>query len=332
MTKDKPIIFSGIQATGVPTIGNYIGAMKHWARLSADYACLYCVVDLHSITVRQDPEVLRTRARQMFAWLIACGLDPEQCILYFQSHVAAHAELAWMLNCYTYMGELNRMTQFKDKSSKHEENINAGLYTYPVLQTADILLFQTDLVPIGDDQRQHLELCRDVAQRFNHIYGEIFTIPDAYVPPTGARIMALQNPEKKMSKSETDNLGNSIFLSDDSDVIIKKFKRAVTDSDTKICFSPEKLGISNLLTIYACATGKTMVESEAEFADSGYGNFKLRVGEAVVEMLTPLRTKYDALMADNTYLDSIIVANAEKARNMADATLRRVKEAIGFPV
>ena len=327
----KPIIFSGLQATGIPTLGSVLGAIRNWARLSADYNCLYCVVDMHSMTIRQKPEDLRNYSRQALAWFVALGLDPKECTLYFQSHVPAHAELAWILNCFTYVGELNRMTQFKDKSAKNEENINAGLYTYPVLQAADILLFQANLVPVGEDQRQHLELCRDIAIRFNNIYGDIFTIPEAYIPPMGAKIMDLQTPEKKMSKSDENDSG-LISLSDSPKVMLNKFKRAVTDSGSEVKAAPDKPGITNLLSIYSCATGKTMAESEAEFAGSMYGNFKMKVGEAVVEMLKPYQDEHVRLMADSAYLDGIIADGARKARDMAEGTLVRVKEAIGYPM
>ena len=328
----KPIIFSGIQATGTLTLGSVLGAIRNWTRLSADYNCLFSVVDMHSMTIRQDPDEFREYAYQVMAWYIALGLDPKECTLYFQSHVPAHAELAWVLNCFTYLGELNRMTQFKDKSAKNESNINAGLYTYPVLQAADILLYQANLVPVGEDQRQHLELCRDIAQRFNHTYGEVFTIPEAYIAPVGAKIMGLQYPDKKMSKSEGENESNLILLSDSPDAIIKKFKRAVTDSDNEIRFAPEKPGISNLLTIYACCTGKTIPESEADFAGCGYGQFKLGVGEAVVEMLKPYKETYDKLMSDDAYLKEIAAEGAAKARDMAEGTLQNVKRVIGYPM
>ncbi|MCL2386461.1 MAG: tryptophan--tRNA ligase [Defluviitaleaceae bacterium] len=325
----KKTIFSGIKPTGIPTLGSFLGAITHWDKLSAQYNCLYCVVDLHAITIRQDPAVLRDNGRNLLAWLIALGLDPERNVLYFQSHVPAHAELGWILNCYTYVGELNRMTQFKDKSAKNAENINAGLYTYPVLQTADIVLFQANLVPIGDDQRQHLELCRDVAGRFNKIYGDIFTIPEAFVPPVGARIMGLQNPTDKMSKSD-ETSGDCIYLSDASDVIIKKFKKAVTDSDSQIRVAEDKPGISNLLTIYACMTGKTLSESEADFEGKGYGHFKQTVGEVVAENLRPYQQEHARLMADNTYLDKVAAEGAKKAAELAAPTLAKVKQAIGF--
>jgi tryptophanyl-tRNA synthetase len=328
----RQIIFSGIQATGIPHIGNWLGAIRNWVKLSDDYTCLYCIVDLHSLTIRQDPAYFMQQARQVLAGCIAFGLDPEKNILYFQSQVPAHAELAWILNCYTYMGELNRMTQFKDKSAKNEQNINAGLFTYPVLQAADILLYQTNLVPVGDDQRQHLELARDIAQRFNHIYGDIFIVPEAYIPPVGARIMSLQNPERKMSKSDENQAGN-IFLSDEPDDIIKKFKRAVTDSDNVIRMAPDKPGVSNLLTIYSCVTGRTPDQSVEDFAGSrGYGDLKMKVGEIVLEALSPYRAEYERLVADTDYLDGVIAAGAQKAQQMAAPTLVKVKEAVGLPI
>ena len=329
----KPIIFSGMQATGIPTLGNYIGAIKNWVNMQKDHQCLYCVVDLHSITVRHDPAVFRERSRELLTLYIALGLDPEEHIIYYQSHVPAHAELAWILNCFTYMGELNRMTQFKDKAQKHEDNINAGLFTYPVLQAADILLFQTNLIPVGEDQKQHLELCRDIAIRFNRIYGDIFTVPEPYIASVGARIMSLQEPNKKMSKSEDVNVNNVIYLLDEPDIIIKKFKRAMTDSLNQIKFDPvEQPGVSNLLTIYACVTGQSIEESVAELADApGYGQLKTRVGEAVVAMLEPFQKRYMELKEDSDYVDKIIIRNAERASMMAKETLANVKDAIGFP-
>jgi tryptophanyl-tRNA synthetase len=327
----KPIIFSGIQSTGIPTLGSFLGAIKHWERLSTNYDCLYCVVDLHSITVRQDPAVLREYSRGMLAWLIALGLDPAKNTLYYQSHVPAHAELAWILNCFTYVGELNRMTQFKDKSAKNAENINAGLYTYPVLMAADILLYQTNLVPVGEDQKQHLELARDIAGRFNSIYGEVFAVPEPFIAPVGARIMGLQTPENKMSKSD-ENENDIIFLSDAPNVILKKFKRAVTDSDTTIRVAPEKPGVSNLLTIYSCVTGKSIKESEADFEGKMYGHLKTTVGEIVVEMLKPYQEEQARLVADTTYLDKVAANGAAKAAAMAAQTLAKVKEAVGFVV
>ncbi|MCL2398779.1 MAG: tryptophan--tRNA ligase [Defluviitaleaceae bacterium] len=322
-----------MQATGVPSLANYIGAIKNWVNLQKDYNCLFCVVDLHSITVRQDPDFFRTKARDLLTLFIALGIDPKENVLYYQSHVPAHSELSWILNCYTHMGELNRMTQFKDKSQKHEDNINAGLYTYPVLQAADILLFQTNLVPVGQDQKQHLELCRDIAMRFNNIYGEIFTIPEPYIAPVGAKIMSLHDPTRKMSKSETVNENNVIFLLDDPDTIMKKFKRAMTDSLNQVRYDPEEQpGLSNLITIYACATNHTIEECTKEFADSpGYGYIKTKTGEAVVSMLEPFRKRFKELQADPAYIDGIIKNNAERANIMAQGTLAAVKDAIGFP-
>jgi tryptophanyl-tRNA synthetase len=268
----------------------------------------------------------------MLALYIALGIDPVGHIIYYQSHVSAHAELAWILNCFTYVGELNRMTQFKDKSQKNADNINAGLYTYPVLQAADILLFQTAAVPVGEDQKQHLELCRDIAARFNKLYGDVFTLPAPYIAPVGARVMSLQEPDKIMSKSEKDNEFNVIRLLDTSDIIIKKFKRAVTDSQAEVRYDPAaKPGISNLLTIYACVTGTSLVDAEKEFADAGYGAFKMAVGEAVCRLLSPVQAEFARLLADQAYLDGIIKANAQKARQMAQPTLDKVHEAIGFP-
>ena len=288
--EQKKRIFSGMQPSGVITLGNYLGALKNWTKLQDEYDCLYCIVDMHAITVRQDPVKLRKQARDLLVQYLAVGLDPEKNIIYYQSHVPQHAELAWILNCYTYMGELNRMTQFKDKCAKHADNINAGLFTYPSLMAADILLYQTDLVPVGEDQRQHLELTRDIAQRFNGIYGDVFKVPDAYIGKVGARVMALQEPTKKMSKSD-ENQNNIITLMDDPKVIMNKMKRAMTDSDTEVRFAEEKPGISNLLSIYCAVTGKTIAESEKEFAGVGYGTFKTAVGEAVVAELEPVQKR-----------------------------------------
>ena len=330
MLDGKKAIFSGMQATGTLTLGNYLGALKNWVELEDEYQCFYCVVDMHSITVRQDPAELRKRARALLTLYIAAGLNPEKNCIYYQSHVSGHAELSWILNCFTYMGELNRMTQFKDKSAKHTDNINAGLYTYPVLMAADILLFQSDVVPVGSDQKQHLEIARDIAVRFNSLYGDVFTVPEPYIGKQGARIMSLQEPDKKMSKSD-ENLNASIYLMDDKDTIIRKFKRAVTDSDNQIRYSNDKPGIRNLIEIYGLATGKSVAEVEAEFANSGYGDFKLAVGEAVADLLTPLQTEFEELQKDKAYIDSIIKNNAEKANYYATKTLRKVQKKVGFP-
>ena len=330
MLDGKKSLFSGMQATGTLTLGNYLGALKNWVDLEDEYECFYCVVDLHSITVRQNPAELRKRARDLLTLYIAAGLNPEKNCIYYQSHVSAHSELAWILNCFTYMGELNRMTQFKDKSKKHADNINAGLFTYPVLMAADILLFQSDVVPVGSDQKQHLEITRDIAERFNSIYGEVFTIPEPYIGKVGARIMSLQEPTKKMSKSD-ENPNASIYLMDDPDTIIRKFKRAVTDSDNEIRYSEEKPGIRNLIDIYSSATGKTIPEIEKEFASSGYGDFKLAVGEAVVSLLKPIQDKFAELSKDKAYINSIIKNNADKANYYANKTLRKVQKKVGFP-
>lgn len=330
MRDGKKVLFSGMQATGNLTLGNYLGALKNWVSLSDEYECFYSVVDEHSITVRQDPSVLRQRARKLFALYIAAGLDPEKNCIYYQSHVSCHAELAWILNCFTYMGELQRMTQFKDKSSKHADNINAGLFTYPVLMAADILLYQTDVVPVGKDQLQHLELTRDIAQRFNAIYGDVFTIPEPYLGKAGAKIMSLQDPSKKMSKSD-ENENASIYLMDDPDTIMRKFKRAVTDSEASVRYREEQPGIRNLIDIYSACTGKTPEEIEKEFDGKGYGEFKPAVGEAVVSILKPLQDRCAYLEKNKDYIDQAIKNNAEKAEYFAQKTLRKVQKKVGFP-
>lgn len=330
MLNGKKSLFSGMQATGTLHLGNYLGALKNWIELEDEYESFYCVVDMHSITVRQEPAELRRKARALLTLYIAAGLNPEKNCIYYQSHVPAHAELSWILNCYAYMGELSRMTQYKDKASKNENNINAGLFTYPVLMAADILLFQSDIVPVGDDQKQHIELTRDIAQRFNSIYGDVFTVPEPYIKKTGARIMSLQEPTKKMSKSD-ENLNASIFLLDDSDTIIRKFKKAVTDSDNEIRHSSDKPGISNLIEIYGIATGKSIAETEKEFEGKGYGEFKIAVGESVAAMLKPVQDRFYELEKDKAYIDSVIKNNAEKASYYANKTLRKVQKKIGFP-
>lgn len=330
MLNDKKVLFSGMQATGNLTLGNYLGALKNWITLSDEYECFYSVVDMHSITVRQDPATLRKRARKLLTLYIAAGLDPEKNCIYYQSHVSGHAELAWILNCFTYMGELNRMTQFKDKASKHADNINAGLFTYPVLMAADILLFQSDVVPVGIDQMQHLELTRDIAQRFNNIYGDVFTVPEPYIGKVGAKIMSLQEPTKKMSKSD-ENPNASIYLMDDPDTIMRKFKRAVTDSEAQILYRDEQPGIKNLIDIYCACTGKTPDEVVKEFDGQGYGVFKPAVGEAVVSVLKPLQDEVARLEKDKAYIDSVIKNGAEKANYYATKTLRKVQRKVGFP-
>ena len=324
------MLFSGMQATGTLTLGNYLGALNNWVSLSDEYECFYSVVDMHSITVRQNPAELRKRASNLLTLYIAAGLDPEKNCIYYQSHVSAHAELAWILNCFTYMGELNRMTQFKDKAAKHADNINAGLFTYPVLMAADILLFQSDVVPVGVDQMQHLEITRDIAMRFNNIYGDVFTIPEAYIGKVGAKIQSLQDPSKKMSKSD-ENANASIYLTDDSDTIIRKFKRAVTDSEACIRYCDEQPGIKNLINIYSACTGKTPDEIVAEFDGKGYGEFKLAVGESVASILKPIQDKQADLLKNKDYVDNIIKTNAEKANYVAMKTLRKVQKKVGFP-
>jgi len=324
----KKRIFSGIQPSGDLTLGSYMGAIKNWVALQDEYECIYCVVDMHAITVRQNPADLRRRALSQLAQYLACGLDPEKCVLFIQSHVPQHAELGWILGCYTQFGELSRMTQFKQKSQQHADNITSGLFTYPVLMAADILLYQADLVPVGADQKQHVELCRDIAQRFNGVYSETFTIPEPFIPKMGARIMSLGNPANKMSKSDPDGC---VFLMDSPEVVQRKFKRAVTDSEMAVKFDKEnKPGISNLLTIYCTATGKTLEEAEAEFAGQGYGVFKPAVGEAVVELFRPIREEAQRLLADKAYLEGVYRDGAEKAQYMARKTLSKVQKKIGF--
>mgnify|MGYP000662426898 FL=1 len=329
MLDGKKVLYSGMQATGTLTLGNYLGALKNWVELTDEYECIYGVMDLHSLTVRQVPAEFRKNARALYALYVAAGLDPEKNCIYYQSHVSGHAELGWILDCFTYMGELNRMTQFKDKAAKHADNINAGLYTYPVLMAADILLYQADVVPVGVDQKQHLEIARDIAERFNNIYGDVFTIPEAYIGKKGAKIMSLQEPGKKMSKSDT-NANATILLLDDTDTIIRKFKRAVTDSESEVRYAEEKPGISNLMDIYSAVTGKTYEEIEKEFAGKGYGDFKLAVGETVADHLKPLQERYEQLMKDKAYIESMIKQNDEKAAYYANKTLRKVQKKVGL--
>lgn len=332
MEEKKKRIFSGIQPSGELTLGSYMGAIKNWVDLQDDYDCLYCIVDMHAITVRQDPATLRRRSVNQLAQYIACGLDPQKNIMFIQSHVPQHAELGWVLGCYTQFGELSRMTQFKAKSKQHADNITSGLFTYPVLMAADILLYQTDLVPVGEDQKQHVELCRDVATRFNNIYGDVFKIPEPYIPKVGARVMSLVSPENKMSKSDKDPNG-TVYLLDQPDVIMRKFKKAVTDSDTERCVRYDlanKPGVSNLMSIYSACTGKTFEAIEAEFEGQGYGAFKPAVGEAVVETLRPIREESERLLKDKAYLETVYKAGAEKASYIANKTLRKVYKKVGF--
>ena len=326
---DKKIVFSGIQPTGMITIGNYIGAIGNWLEMQETHNCLYCVVDMHSITVLQNPAELRQRSMSFMAQYLACGLDPEKNIMYFQSHVSEHAELAWVLNCSTYIGELNRMTQFKEKSRKNADNLNMGLMDYPVLMAADILLYKTDLVPVGVDQKQHVELARDIAIRFNSRFGETFTVPEPFIPRSGAKIFSLAEPTQKMSKSDS-NENASVSIIEEPEAIMRKFKRAVTDSGNSIVYSPEKPGISNLLTIYSKMADCTVESAEREFENSGYGDFKLRVGEAVCEKLRPVREEYKRLIADKAYLTEVTKNGALRAKNIARRTLTKVHRKVGF--
>ena len=329
MIADKKIVFSGVQPSGNLTIGNYLGAIKNFSRFSDDYKTFYCVVDLHAITVRQVPAELRRRTYETLALYMACGLDEKKNTLFVQSHVPAHAELGWMLDCYTMFGELSRMTQFKDKSQKHAENINAGLFTYPALMAADILLYQTDLVPVGIDQKQHLELARDVAMRFNQVYGDTFTIPEGYISTDTMKIMSLAEPTAKMSKSDT-NPNAVVYILDSKDDVIRKFKRAVTDSDTVVRYSEDKPGVSNLITIYGAFTGKTVEEVEREFDGRGYGDFKLAVGEACADALAPVRDEFARLMADKAHLETVMKNGADEAAYYARKTMSKVRRKIGF--
>ena len=329
---DKKIIFSGVQPSGNITLGNYLGAIKNFATLQHDYNCCYAIMDMHSITVRQDPAELRKRTLDLLKIYIACGVDPEENLMFIQSHVPAHAQLAWVLNCYTYMGELSRMTQFKDKSAKHADNINAGLFTYPVLMAADILLYQADLVPVGKDQMQHIEITRDIAQRFNAIYGDVFKIPEGFMPKNGAKVMSLTEPTKKMSKSD-ENPKAYISLLDDFNVMAKKIKSAVTDSEGVIEYRENdetKAGINNLLSIMSAVTGRSIENIVSDYSGKGYGDFKADVAEAVVEAIRPIRAKYDELSNDKTYLMSICEKGAERANAMAQRTLRKVYKKVGF--
>lgn len=327
---EKKTIFSGIQPSGDLTLGSYLGAIKNWVELSDTYNCYYCIVDMHAITSRQNPADLRRRTLNQLAQYIACGLDPQKNTIFIQSHVPAHAELAWVLNCYTMFGELSRMTQFKDKSAKNADNINAGLFTYPALMAADILLYQTDLVPVGEDQKQHVEITRDIATRFNGVYGDVFKLPEPYIPKVGARIMSLTTPDCKMSKSDKDP-GGCIYIMQKPDEIMRSFKRAVTDSETCVrCNPSDKPGVSNLMQIYSVATGASFEAIENEFCGKGYGDFKLRVGEAVVELLRPIREEAERLISDKTYLESIYKEGAEKASRASAKTLRKVYKKVGF--
>jgi tryptophanyl-tRNA synthetase len=330
MDERRKKLYSAVQPTNNLTIGNYIGAIKNWVALQSEYDCTFAIANMHAITVRQNPAELRQKTLSLLALYIACGIDPEKCVLYLQSHVPAHAELCWVLNTFTYVGEMERMTQFKDKSQKHADNINMGLMDYPVLMAADILLYQADCVPVGVDQRQHLEIARDIAQRFNNAYSPTFVIPEGVYMKVGAKINDLQDPTKKMSKSG-ENPNGAIFLSDDRDTILRKFKRAVTDSDNAIKYNPdEKAGVSNLLSIYSVFSDKTIEEAEKDFEGKGYGDFKLAVGEVVADKLAPIQAEQAKLLADKTYLDGILKSGAERAAYMANKTLFKVYKKVGF--
>ena len=330
MENAKKRILSGIQPSGDLTLGSYLGAIRNWAALADEYDCYYMMADLHTLTVRQVPAELRRHTLTQVAAYIACGLDPERNVLFIQSHVPAHAQLAWVLDCYTMFGELGRMTQFKDKSAKNADNINAGLFTYPALMAADILLYQADLVPVGGDQKQHVEICRDIAGRFNGLYGDVFKIPEPYIPQVGARVKSLTSPESKMSKSDKDP-GGCVYLLERPEDILRKFKKAVTDSDACVRYDPSgKPGVSNLMQIYAAATGRSFGAIEAEFSGKGYGDFKKTVGEAVVELLRPIREETERLLADKAYLESVYRAGAERAARTADRTLSKVYKKVGL--
>ncbi len=326
---EKKVLFSGIQPTGIITLGNYIGALKNWVALQDEYDCVYCVVDMHAITVRQDPANLRKNTLELLALYLACGIDPEKCLLFVQSHVPAHAELCWVLNCLTSVGELSRMTQFKDKSRKHADNVNMGLMDYPVLMVADILLYQAALVPVGADQKQHLELTRDLAIRFNNRYSPTFTVPEPYIPRQGARIMSLQDPSAKMSKSDPDENG-FVAMTDPPEVIARKFKRAVTDSLACVKAGEDRPGVTNLMSIYAAFTGRTFGQIEDEFAGRGYGDFKTAVADAVIAALSPIQAEQKRLLADKAYLHGILAEGAQKAARLANKTLAKVYKKTGF--
>lgn len=325
----RRIILSGIQPTGTFTLGNYLGAVKNWRQLQEEYDCYYFVADLHALTVYHDPAARRKASREAFALLLACGLDPTKSLVFIQSHVPAHAQMAWMLSCLSPFGDLSRMTQFKDKSAKHPEDINAGLFTYPALMAGDILLYQADYVPVGADQTQHLEFTRNIAARFNHIYGETFRLPEGYFPKTGARVMSLAEPTAKMSKSD-ENAKATIFILDDEKTILKKFKSAVTDSEALVAFREGKDGINNLMTIYSAVTGKSMEAIADEFSGKGYGDFKTAVGTIVAEELREIRENYARLLKDAAYLDAAIMDGTERASQIAEKTLRKTMRKMGL--
>ncbi len=328
-TKRPKRALSCIQPTGIPTLGNYLGALRNWVTMQDEFECAFAVADLHAITVRQEPAKLRGQITEMFALLLALGLDPDKHMIFVQSQVPQHAQLAWLLSCYTQFGELSRMTQFKDKSQKHADNINLGLFAYPSLMAADILLYQPDYVPVGADQKQHCELTRNIAERFNGIYGNVFTVPEPYIMKSGARVCSLQDPTKKMSKSD-ENQNSYISLKDDPDTILRKFKRAVTDSEARVYYSEDKPGVSNLMDVYSAVTGKSMEEIEAEFEGRGYGDFKVAVGEAVIHELRPIQERLALLMKDKAQLETLMKQGAEKAAWVAERTLRKAMKKVGF--
>ncbi|MBR5271911.1 MAG: tryptophan--tRNA ligase [Clostridia bacterium] len=325
----KKRVLSAVQSSGTPTLGNYLGAFKNWKNMSEEFDCAFAVADLHAITVRQEPAKFRANTLGMYAFLLAIGIDPQKSPLFIQSHVHQHAELSWVLNCYTQFGELSRMTQFKDKAASHADNVNLGLFAYPTLMAADILLYNAELVPVGDDQRQHLELARNIAERFNGVYGDVFTVPEAYIAKAGARIKSLQEPTKKMSKSDP-NINSFILLDDAPDVIVRKFKRAVTDSEACVCYGEGKDGVNNLIDIYSCCTGKTRDEIALEFEGKGYGDFKMAVAEAVVEELRPIQERLAQYKSDKAYLEQCYRDGAQKASYVAERTLKKVMKKVGF--
>ena len=327
--QEKKVVYSAVQPSGNLTIGNYVGSIRNWIDMQDDYTCYFAIANMHAITVKQDPALLRRHTLELAALYIACGLDPEKCALYVQSRVPQHAELCWTLNTVTYVGEMQRMTQFKDKSAKHADNINMGLMDYPVLMAADILLYLADYVPVGADQTQHVEIARDIAIRFNNRYGETFRVPQALIVKQGAKIMSLQEPTKKMSKSD-ENINASVYLSDDKDTVIRKFRRAVTDSDNRIIASEEKPGVTNLLTIYCAFRGCTLEEAQKEFEGKGYGDFKLAVGETVADAIAPVQAEQKRLLADKAYLSGVLKEGAERAFKTARRTLNKVYRKVGF--
>ena len=328
-TEKKKIVFSAIQPSGTITLGNYLGAVKNWVAMQDEFNCIYALADLHTITVRQEPAQFRKNIIDAYASILACGIDAEKSLFFMQSHVTTHAQLAWLLNCYTQFGELSRMTQFKDKSAKHADNVNAGLFTYPALMAADILLYQADMVPVGADQKQHLELTRNIAERFNGLYGNVFKVPEPYIPKNGASVMSLQDPTKKMSKSD-ENVNACVTLMDSPETIMKKFKRAVTDSEAKVRYAEGKDGINNLMTIYSAVTGLTFEQIEKDFDGKGYGDFKTAVGEAVVEELRPVRERYDKYIADKSYMQECYRKADEIAQKFSQRTLDKAMKKIGF--